>query len=72
METLASEEVERLQHTLEAIGRDLTQKLQSAAIAMGRALEPDMSRWRVMMMLPALDMRAVMVHGLVPYTREEA
>ncbi|MCP3017341.1 hypothetical protein NGM33_28820 [Nocardiopsis dassonvillei] len=51
---------------------DLTRGIEAAGRVLQRSMEASAQRWRVNATMPALDMRAVMVHGLVPYTREEA
>ncbi|GAA0972828.1 hypothetical protein Q7689_00505 [Nocardiopsis tropica] len=64
---LTTEEAEQLSEALETIGRNLSQTLQDAAIAMGRALESDMARWRVRSLMPDLTVRGVLVDGYVAY-----
>ena len=54
---LTTEEAERLNETLEKVGRGLSQTLSDAAIALGRALEPDMARWRVRNTMPTFTVR---------------
>lgn len=75
-QTRLDQQTEAFANAMITLGASIADDLGRAATAVGRVwgeyMEASASRWRVGMTLPALDMRAVMVHGLVPYTREEA